>query len=97
MPTRRERSPPTRCARADDELIDSHRICAGTRRQLTDNFTDAQIMDVIAIHGMYVIPGCMINTWGLTLDAQIAERISAYTSELDFNAATGRFHSEGKP
>lgn len=54
-------------------------------------------MDVIAIHGMYVIPGCMINTWGLTLDAQIAERISAYTSELDFNAATGRFHSEGKP
>lgn len=38
--------------RAVDELIASHRICSDTRHTLAKYFTDAQLMDVIAILGM---------------------------------------------
>ena len=32
-------------------------------------------MDIISIHGMYVILGCMINTWGLEVDPHVLEKL----------------------
>lgn len=60
---------------AVDELIERHAISAETHGKLGRFFTMAQIMDVIAIHGMYVILGCMINTWGLELDESVENNL----------------------
>ena len=48
-------------------------------------------MDIIAIHGMYVILACMIKSWGLPLDQQVRERIAGQASERDFITAATRF------
>lgn len=80
-----------------DELIASHRLGSTIQHELSKYFTSAQVMDIIAIHGMYVILGCMINTWDLKLDHQVSERVSAHTVELDFNAAVEQFHSGATP
>lgn len=63
--------------RAVDELILNHKIAAPLLGQLTEYYSTAQVMDIIAIHGMYVILGCMINTWGLELDSHIAAKLPA--------------------
>lgn len=72
---------------AADELVSHHRISAATRTQLGEFYNVKQIMDIIAIQGMYVILGCMINTWGLELDPHIEstlpETISRETFILD--------------
>ena len=41
-------------------------------------------MDVIAIHGMYVTLACMINTWGLELDAHVRERLPESMTRENF-------------
>ncbi len=58
-----------------DELITSHGLSPQTHAQLREHFSVAQIMDIIAIHGMYVTLGCMINTWGLELDQHVKDRL----------------------
>ncbi len=54
-----------------DELIAGRSIRAATREKLADHFDANQLMDIIAIHGMYITIGCMINTWGLDIDDHI--------------------------
>ncbi len=56
---------------AVDELVANHRISPDTHAALREYFSLQQVMDIIAIHGMYVILACMINTWGLELDEHI--------------------------
>ena len=46
-----------------------------------------QIMDLIAIHGMYLILGCMINIWGLTLEDDILQRLPGRITESQFLSA----------
>lgn len=58
-----------------DALIETHSIPQDLLSALNAHFDTAQIMDIIAIHGMYVVLGCMINTWGLELDAHVAEKL----------------------
>lgn len=58
-----------------DELICKRAITATTREQMADHFSNKQLMDIIAIHGMYTTLGCMINTWGLVLDEPIESRL----------------------
>jgi alkylhydroperoxidase family enzyme len=60
---------------AVDALIVQHRIPAELLTKLSSHFSTQQIMDIMAIHGMYVILGCMINTWGLELDSHIAAKL----------------------
>jgi hypothetical protein len=54
-----------------DELVTNHAISKATYELLQKYYSVKQIMDIIAIHGMYVILGCMINTWGLELDEHV--------------------------
>lgn len=69
---------------AVDELIETRGISASAQRQLGQYFSSNQIMDVIAIHGMYVTLACMINTWGLELDAHVRERLPESMTRENF-------------
>ncbi|MGO1119984.1 carboxymuconolactone decarboxylase family protein [Rhodovibrionaceae bacterium A322] len=73
--------------RADQKLSDAIRI------SLSEHFTVPQILDIIAIHGMYVILGCMIKTWGLELDDSVKARIDDHTKEDDFDKAAAAFRA----
>ncbi|WP_339674081.1 carboxymuconolactone decarboxylase family protein [Dasania marina] len=71
---------------AIDELITNHGLSSKSHAQLRDHFSIKQIMDIIAIHGMYVILGCMINTWGLELDTHVAEKLPSDVTQEHFEA-----------
>ena len=77
--------------RAADELTRDHVIQVQTLATLEQHHSNAQIMDLIAIHGMYLILAGMIKTWGLALDAEVLERIKEYTYEASFLAAAQPF------
>ena len=62
---------------AVDELLSGHAIAAGTLDKLSSHYDTRQIMDLIAIQGMYVILGGMLNTWGLELDERVRENLPA--------------------
>jgi len=59
--------------RATDELFADHAIGVETLRALLQHYSVRQLMDLIAIQGMYVILGGMLNTWGLELDEHIQQ------------------------
>ena len=69
---------------AVDEFIANHRLAASTHSKLHEHFNLKQVMDIIAILGMYVILGCMINTWGLELDAHVQEALPDNVTRDDF-------------
>ncbi|MCP5382489.1 MAG: carboxymuconolactone decarboxylase family protein [Kordiimonadaceae bacterium] len=60
---------------AVDELIEKHALSQETLSTLNKHYSHKQIMDIIAIHGMYIILGCMINSWGLELDPHIKQKL----------------------
>ena len=72
---------------AVDELIDARHISAARQKSLAEYFTPNQVMDVIAIQGMYVTLSCMINTWGLELDSSVQNRLPVQTTRQAFEAA----------
>ncbi len=81
---------------AVDDLVRTHQISQPVLTELEAHFDTAQIMDVIAIHGMYVILGCMIKTWGLTLDAEVQARIASFSNQAAFETAARSFHTSQK-
>lgn len=54
--------------RAVNDCIERREIGASTLRALHQQFRPAQILDILAIHGMYVFLGTIINTWDLEPD-----------------------------
>jgi 4-carboxymuconolactone decarboxylase len=79
--------------RAVDELITGHSLSKGLQAELAGFFSTKQIMDLIAIHGMYVILGCMINSWGLELDEHVAAKLPDAVTQEQFEQ---QFPSEEK-
>ena len=75
---------------AIDELIENHGLSKSSQAALREYYSVAQIMDIIAIHGMYVILGCMINTWGLELDAHIKNKLPESVTKESFEAELAR-------
>ena len=69
---------------AVDQLIENRRLSKAQYKKLSSHFSEQQIMDLIAIHGMYLILGCMINIWGLPLDDDIEERLPSSVNEMSF-------------
>lgn len=80
--------------RAVDELMIGHGITPTTRAALEVHFCTAQLMDLIAIQGMYVILGKFIQTWDLMLDDVVAKRIETVTNKDDFMQAATAFQHE---
>jgi alkylhydroperoxidase family enzyme len=78
---------------AVDELMMAHKINAATRAALEKYYDTAQLMDLIAIQGMYVILGGFINTWDLALDGAVAARIETVTNRADFERSSAAFQS----
>ncbi|MFZ0451581.1 MAG: carboxymuconolactone decarboxylase family protein [Desulfatiglandaceae bacterium] len=79
--------------RAVDELIADHSLSKSLQAELAGSFSTKQIMDLIAIHGMYVILGCMINSWGLELDEHVAAKLPDAVTREQFER---QFPREGK-
>lgn len=69
---------------AVDQLVMEQRLSEDMCRKLSWFFSAEQLLDLMAIQGMYVILGCMINTWGLTLDPHIEARLPPQVSEASF-------------
>ena len=69
---------------AVDQLIENKCLSKSQYKQLSNFFSEQQIMDLIAIHGMYLILGCMINIWGLPLDDDIQERLPSSINKSSF-------------
>lgn len=77
--------------KAVDELMLYHGISAPTRAALEQFFDTMQVMDLVAIQGMYVILGGFINTWGLALDDGVSKRIEHLTNRQDFEVSVAAF------
>lgn len=58
-----------------DQLIKDKQLEKKQYKLLQKFFSDQQILDIVAIHGMYLILGCMINIWELELEPKIAARL----------------------
>jgi 4-carboxymuconolactone decarboxylase len=69
---------------AVDELAQDNMISTGMRERLAVHFTERQMMDMILLHGMYNTIACMIKTWGLDLDPDVAERLPDSVTESSF-------------
>ncbi len=78
---------------AVDDLIETRCLSDECHQRLSNFFSVEQIFDIIAIHGMYLILGCMIKTWGLKLDDAVDQRICNHVTDAEFQAAAKRFHS----
>jgi alkylhydroperoxidase family enzyme len=69
---------------AVDALIADHGLPEDLHARLREHYTVQQVMDLMAITGMYVILGCMINTWGLELDASTQAKLPEDVTKEDF-------------
>lgn len=72
--------------RAVDELFQNRGLAPESHARLREHFSVPQIMDLMAIHGMYVILGTMINTWGLALDEPVREALPETVTQEAFEA-----------
>jgi len=69
---------------AVDDVARNSAITEESRQRLAGHFTEHQMMDIILLHGMYLTISCMINTWNLDLDPQVAKRLPASVTEDSF-------------
>jgi len=73
-----------------DDLLTEQAVRSDTLTTLAEHFSNNQIMDVVAIHGIYITLGCMINTWGLTLDGPILDRLPADVTRESFESGVDK-------
>jgi alkylhydroperoxidase/carboxymuconolactone decarboxylase family protein YurZ len=71
---------------AVDELIARQRLSPASLQKLKMHYDNQQLIDLMAIHGMYIILGCMINTWGLELDTSVQAKLPAMVNQQQFEA-----------
>lgn len=58
-------------------LLTEHAVPDGCLDRMRQFFSVDQVMDVIFIHGAYVILGCLLNTFEIPLDDDVAARLHA--------------------
>ena len=72
-----------------DDLFNERAINPNTLSILGEYFSPPQILDVIAIQGMYVTLGGIINTWAVDLDDDIASRLPDDVTRDAFESDAG--------
>ncbi len=72
---------------AVDELFAGQAISAATLAELGDHYDSRQLLDLIAIQGMYVLLGNLLNTWPPELDEAARSRLPAGVDRATFEAA----------
>lgn len=60
-----------------ETLLAQHRIPESLLGRARDHFSDVSLMDVMFIHGAYLILGCLLNTYPIDLDEPVAGRLAA--------------------
>ncbi|MDJ0750780.1 MAG: carboxymuconolactone decarboxylase family protein [Woeseiaceae bacterium] len=70
---------------AVDEIVSDNRLSEASLERLAPHFTDRQVMDLMHLHGMYRTIACLIETWGLELDAAVVEQLPDKVSEATFH------------
>jgi len=60
---------------AVDALVEDRQLSPALLAELKPHFSDAELMDMMAIQGMYLILACMIRSWGLELDSHIQAKL----------------------
>jgi alkylhydroperoxidase family enzyme len=69
---------------AVDQLVHRQMLEGESLDELCVYFSNRQILDIMHLYGMYTTLACMIGTWGLALDEQVAERLPAAIDESSF-------------
>ncbi len=69
---------------AIDEIVADNKVGKTTLERLAPHFTDRQVMDLMHLYGMYRTIACLAETWGLELDADVAQRLPSDISEVAF-------------
>ena len=71
---------------AVDQLFCKRRIEPVTLVDLGEYFTERRILDLISLQGLYVNIACMIGTWGLDIEKELAEQLPDDITEDAFRA-----------
>lgn len=71
---------------AVDEAVAANGLAPETHEKLRQHYDLQQVMDIMAIAGMYQILGSMINTWGLELDERVAAKLPDDVTQESFEA-----------
>lgn len=79
--------------RAVDELFENRRLSPALRQQLELHFTAPQVLDLMAITGMYQILGTLLGSWDTPLDPDVAGRVAAHARPDDFARSCAAFHA----
>ncbi|MGB0747329.1 MAG: carboxymuconolactone decarboxylase family protein [Magnetospiraceae bacterium] len=74
--------------RAVDSLFDDRCLSPALRAALSPYYSPSQIQDIMAIHGMYVILGTMIKTWGLAPEDWLSAALPDEVTEESFYVGT---------
>lgn len=69
---------------AVDSLVRDRCLPAEVREELEQHFSDHQIMDVISIQGMYTTIACLIGTWDIPIEDELAKRLPESVSPQSF-------------
>lgn len=56
-------------------LLTEHTVSGDCLARLRQSFSLDQVMDLIFLHGAYVILGCLLNTFEVPLDGDVAARL----------------------
>ncbi len=71
---------------AVDALITDRGLSEELQARLRAYYSVQQTMDIMAIHGMYVILGNMVNTWQIDLDASVRDGLPDDVTKEAFEA-----------
>ena len=69
---------------AADQLFERQAIEPELLQELGQHFESQQILDIIAIHGMYMTLACVLRTWDTTVDAHVLERLPPEITRASF-------------
>ena len=77
---------------AVDQLTEQHRIEQSTQEALAHHYTEKQVMDMIAIQGVYVTLACMLQTWDTDLDQHVNDRLPEDVTRAAFESEVSAPH-----
>ena len=69
---------------AVDDLVTRHHIDPATRAILAEFFSEKQQLDIVSLQGLYVTIACIIGTWPIDIEDEIAERLPTGVTQESF-------------
>lgn len=79
---------------AVDELVTRHHIDPATRAILAEFFSEKQQLDIVSLQGLYVTIACIIGTWPIDIEDEIAERLPTGVTQESFLELVSATHRD---